>query len=127
MPTRRWIIAIPPPAPRLPAPPPLTRRPRPDMSQIQSGKTFNLHPVRSKSNPYRVLLLTLLIMGGAWLLQPLNRGLVQSPFNPTTTPHRSPQPYILAAQASFAAGKLEDPTSNQDAIGAYQQALELDP
>src|SRR4030042_484989 len=127
MPTRGWITAVPPPAPRLPAPPPLTRRPRPDMSQIQSGKTFNLHPVRSKSNPSRGLLLTLLIMGGAWLLQQLNRGLVQSPFNPTPTPTRSPQSYILAAQAYFAAGKLDDPPSHQDAIGAYQQALKIDP
>jgi tetratricopeptide (TPR) repeat protein len=96
------------------------------MSQIQSGKTFNLHPVRSKSNPYRVLFLIFLIMGCAWLLLLLNRGQVQSPFNPTPTPTRSPQSYIMAAQAYFEAGKLDDPTSNQDAIGAYQQALAID-
>jgi tetratricopeptide (TPR) repeat protein len=97
------------------------------MSQIQSGKTFNLHPVRSKSNPYRILLLLFLILGSVWLLRQLNRGQVQSPFNPTPTPTRSPQSYIMAAQAYFAAGKLDDPASNQDAIGAYQQALEIDP
>jgi tetratricopeptide (TPR) repeat protein len=33
----------------------------------------------------------------------------------------------MAAQAYFAAGKLDDPTSDQDAIGAYQQALQVDP
>ena len=33
----------------------------------------------------------------------------------------------MAAQAYFAAGKLDDPASNQDAIGAYQQALAIDP
>ena len=93
------------------------------MSQIQSGKTFNLHPVRSKSNPYRILLLAFLILGGVWLLLQLNRGQVQSPFNPTPTPTRCPQSYIMAAQAYFAAGKLDDPASDQDAIGAYQQAL----
>ncbi len=97
------------------------------MSQIQSGKTFNLHPVRAKSNPYRILLWTFLILGGIWLLLQLNRGQVQSPFNSTPTATRSPQSYILAAQAYFAAGKLDDPGSNQDAIGAYQQALEIDP
>ena len=97
------------------------------MSQIQSGKTFNLHPVRSKSNPYRILLLAFLILGGVWLLLQLNRGQVQSPFNPTPTPTRSPQSYIMAAQAYFAAGKLDDPASDQDAIGAYQQALQIDP
>jgi len=97
------------------------------MSQIQSGKTFNLHPVRAKSNPYRILLWVFLILGSIWLLRQLNRGQVQSPFNATPTPTRSPQSYILAAQAYFAAGKLDDPATNQDAIGAYQQALEIDP
>jgi tetratricopeptide (TPR) repeat protein len=97
------------------------------MSQIQSGKTFNLHPARSKSNPYRVVLLIFLILGGVWLMRSLNRGQVQSPFNPTPTPTRSPQSYILAAQAYFEAGKLDDPKSDQDAIGAYQQALQIDP
>jgi tetratricopeptide (TPR) repeat protein len=97
------------------------------MSQIQSGKTFNLHPVRSRSNPYRILLWSLLILGAGWLLLLLNRGQVKSPFNATPTPTRSPQSYILAAQAYFAAGKLDDPASDQDAIGAYQKALEIDP
>ena len=97
------------------------------MSQIQSGKTFNLHPVKSRSNPYRILLWSTLILGAVWMLLQLNRGQVQSPFNPTPTPTRSPQSYILAAQAYFAAGKLDDPASDQDAIGAYQQALQVDP
>jgi tetratricopeptide (TPR) repeat protein len=97
------------------------------MSQIQNGKTFNLHPVKPKSNPYRALVLAFLIMGGVWLLLLLNRGQVQSPFNSTPTPTRSPESYILAAQAYFAAGKLDDPASDQDAIGAYQQALLVDP
>ncbi len=97
------------------------------MSQIHNGKTFNLHPTRPKSNPYRVLVIALLIMGGVWLLLSLQRGDVQSPFNPTPTPTRSPESYILAAQAYFAAGKLDDPASDQDAIGAYQQALVIDP
>jgi tetratricopeptide (TPR) repeat protein len=97
------------------------------MSQIQNGKSFNLHPVKSRSNPYRILLWSGLILGAAWLLLQLNRGQVQSPFDPTPTPTRSPQSHILAAQAYFAAGKLDDPTSDQDAIGAYQQALQVDP
>ncbi len=97
------------------------------MGQIQDGKTFNLHPVRSKSNPYRIMVLAFLILGGIWLLLSLGRGEVQSPFNPTPTPTRSPQSYIMAAQAYFAAGKLDDPATDQDAIGAYQQALQVDP
>src|SRR5512136_533980 len=97
------------------------------MSQIQDGKTFNLHPAKSRSNPYRIVLLLFLIMGGIWLLVSLNRGQVQSPFNPTPTPTRSPESYIMAAEAYFASGKLDDPASDQDAIGAYQKALAIDP
>jgi tetratricopeptide (TPR) repeat protein len=97
------------------------------MSQLQDGKTFNLHPAKSKSNPYRILVLAFLIMGAVWLLLRVNRGQVKSPFDPTPTPTRSPQSYIMAAQAYFAAGKLDDPASDQDAIGAYQQALQVDP
>src|SRR4030042_5414121 len=105
------------------------RRPHlhPDMSQIQSGKTFNLHPVRPHSNPYRIVLWSGLIMGAVWLLLQLNRGQVQSPFDPTPTATRSAQSYIMAAQTYFAAGKLDAPASDQDAIGSYQQALLVDP
>jgi tetratricopeptide (TPR) repeat protein len=97
------------------------------MSQIQSGKTFNLHTPRGKSNPYRIVLWAFLILGGVWLLIQVNRGKVQSPFNATPTPTRSAESYIMAAQAYFDAGKLDDPASDQDAIGAYQQALRVDP
>ncbi len=97
------------------------------MSQIQDGKSFHLHPAKSRSNPYRVLVMAFLILGGAWLLLSLNRGEVKSPFDATPTPTRSPESYIKAAQAYFAAGKLDDPVSDQDAIGAYQQALAIDP
>ena len=97
------------------------------MSQIQSGKTFNLHPVKSRSNPYRILVWLGLILAAVWLLLQLNRGQVKSPFMATPTPTRAAQSYILAAQAYFAAGKLDDPASDQDAIGAYQQALRVDP
>jgi len=66
-------------------------------------------------------------MGAVWLLLQLNRGQVQSPFDPTPTATRSAQSYIMAAQTYFAAGKLDDPASDQDAIGSYQQALLVDP
>ncbi len=69
----------------------------------------------------------MLILGAVWMLLLLNRGQVESPFNPTPTPTRSPHSHILAAQAYFAAGKLDDPATDQDAIGAYQQALQVDP
>jgi len=97
------------------------------MSQIQNGKSFNLHPPRSKSNPYRIMLWAFLSLGAIWMLMQVKQGKVESPFNPTPTPTRSAESYILAAQAYFDAGKLDDPNSDQDAIGAYQQALRVDP
>jgi tetratricopeptide (TPR) repeat protein len=97
------------------------------MSRIQTGKEFNLHPAKPHSNPYRVLLLFGLILGAVWLLLSVNRGVVPSPFVPTPTPTRSPGSYILEAQAYFETGKLDDPASDLDAIGAYQLALQVDP
>ena len=46
---------------------------------------------------------------------------------PTPTATRSPNSYILEAQAYFETGKLDDPASDLDAIGAYQLALQVDP
>ncbi len=97
------------------------------MSRIQTGKEFNLHPPKPRSNPYRILLLAVLILGAIWLLLSVNRGAIQSPFMPTPTPTRSPNSYLLEAQAYFNAGKLDDPASDLDAIGAYQLALQVDP
>ena len=95
--------------------------------RIQDGKDFNLHPPRSHSNPYRILLLVGLVLGAVWLLMMVNRGEVQSPFMPIPTATRSPNSYILEAQAYFEAGKLDDPASDLDAIGAYQLALQVAP
>jgi tetratricopeptide (TPR) repeat protein len=97
------------------------------MSRIQTGKEFNLHTPKPRSNPYRILLLAGLLLGAIWLLLLVNRGAIQSPFMPTPTPTRSPNSYILEAQAYFEAGKLDDPASDLDAIGAYQLALQVDP
>jgi tetratricopeptide (TPR) repeat protein len=97
------------------------------MSRDLSGKGFNLHPTKNRTNPYRVLFLVGLILGAVWLLLRVERGQVNSPFMPTPTPTRMPQSYIMEAEAYFDAGKLDDPASDQDAIGAYQKALEIDP
>jgi tetratricopeptide (TPR) repeat protein len=97
------------------------------MSRIQTGKEFNLHPVRPRSNPYRILLLAGLLLGAIGLLLAVNRGAIQSPFMATPTATRSPNSFIMEAQAYFETGKLDDPASDLDAIGAYQLALQVDP
>jgi tetratricopeptide (TPR) repeat protein len=63
----------------------------------------------------------LMILGGVWMLQQMDRGEIQPLFLATPTPTRAPQSYILEGDANFTAGKVED------AIAAYQNALEVNP
>lgn len=97
------------------------------MGHELNGKTFNFHPVRPRSNPYRVLGLIALALGAVWLLSQARGGAIQSPFQPTPTPTRMPNSYILEAETYFNAGKLDDPLSENDAVGAYRRALLIDP
>lgn len=97
------------------------------MSQKIIGKNIHLRPVKPRSNPYRVLLWGGLLLGMVWLLIQLRQGAVQSPFMPTPTPTRTTYSFLIEAQSYFDTGKLDDPNSDLDAIGAYQNALEIDP
>lgn len=106
------------------------------MDQQLVGKQPTFHPRRSGSNFYRVLLLLSLILFGIWILLSRQRNQIQPLFLPTPTPTRTAGSYILEAQAYFAAGKIDDPSNNipgtsapsvNDAIEAYQAALEKDP
>lgn len=97
------------------------------MSQKIVGKNINFRPVRAHSNPYRILLWAGLLLGAVWLLLQLRQGTITSPFMPTPTPTRTTSSYLMEAQIYFDAGKLDDPNSDLDAIGAYQNALEVDP
>ena len=97
------------------------------MDHSTAEKSFSFRPVKPRSNPYRVLFWALLVLAAVWMLLRAERGEIRSPFLPTPTPTRMPQSYILEAQTYFDAGKLDDPNSDLDAIGAYQRALAIDP
>ncbi|MBN2147758.1 MAG: hypothetical protein JW726_10235, partial [Anaerolineales bacterium] len=97
------------------------------MAQKIIGKNIHLRPVRQRSNPYRVLVWGGMLLGAVWLLLQLRQGAIQSPFMPTPTPTRTTHSFLMEAQSYFDAGKLDDPNSELDAIGAYQNALEIDP
>jgi tetratricopeptide (TPR) repeat protein len=71
--------------------------------------------------------LLLMNMGGLWMLMQFQRGDIRSPFEPTPTPTRQARSYIAEAQAYFAAGKIDDPFTDQDAIDTYRLALNEDP
>lgn len=77
-----------------------------------------------------------LILVGLWVVRDIQSGKIISPFEPTPTPTRMAESYIMEAQAYFDAGKLYDPSNEvtgadtqpiNDAIDAYKAALEQDP
>ena len=73
------------------------------------------------TNPYRIFILLLLILGGIWLIRQMETGQIRRPFTPTPTPTRAVQSYALEGDAQFAAGQLDA------AIQAYQEATRIDP
>jgi tetratricopeptide (TPR) repeat protein len=79
---------------------------------------FNRRP---QSNIYRMFLWVVMILGGVWMLQQMNKGDIKPLFDPTATPTRAPESYLLEGKADFKAGKLNA------AILAYQEALKVNP
>src|SRR5512139_727273 len=79
---------------------------------------FNRKP---QSNIYRMFLWVVMILGGVWMLQQMDKGEIRPLFEPTATPTRAPESYILEGDASFSAGKVDA------AIIAYREALKVDP
>lgn len=93
------------------------------------GKRPTFSQKGPSSNIYRVLLLLLLIAGGAWLTTQIGVDpdqQIKPLFLATPTATRTADSYILAAEAYFDAGKVDDPEET-DAIDAYRQALALEP
>ncbi|GAP08255.1 MAG TPA: tetratricopeptide repeat protein [Anaerolinea thermolimosa] len=76
---------------------------------------------RARSDPYRVLILLVLVVGGLFILRGFQRQEIQPLFLPTPTPTRTSHSYALEGQTHFQAGNLDK------AIAAYQQALQTDP
>jgi tetratricopeptide (TPR) repeat protein len=68
-----------------------------------------------------MFLWVVMILGGVWMLQQLDKGEIRPLFEPTATPTRSPESYILEGDASFSAGKVDA------AIIAYREALKVNP
>jgi tetratricopeptide (TPR) repeat protein len=91
------------------------------------GKRPTFHRAKPKNNSYRIMLWLLLILGASWLLVYVNSGAVQPLLVPTPTPTRQALSFLMEAEAYFAAGKIDDPNTDQDAIGAYRLALLEDP
>ena len=60
-------------------------------------------------------------MGGIWILMGIDSGEIQPLFQPTPTPTRTANSYVMEGEAQFKAGSLGG------AIAAYQQAVAVEP
>ncbi len=68
-----------------------------------------------------MFLLIVTILAGVWFVRQMDRGEIESPFEPTPQPTRNAESYALEGDAQFTAGSLDD------AIAAYGEATRLDP
>ncbi|UCE00759.1 MAG: tetratricopeptide repeat protein [Chloroflexota bacterium] len=91
------------------------------MNRHLTGERPHFRPEKRSINPYRVIILLGLIMGGIWILMGIDRGDVEPLFQPTPTPTRSANSYVMEGEALFKAGSLGG------AIEAYQQAVIVEP
>jgi tetratricopeptide (TPR) repeat protein len=91
------------------------------MERQLTGERPHFRPEKRGLNPYRVIILLGLIMGGIWILMGIDRGNVQPLFLPTPTPTRTANSFIMEGESLFQAGSLGG------AIAAYQQAVAVEP
>jgi tetratricopeptide (TPR) repeat protein len=85
------------------------------------GDTFYFRHQKSQSNPYRMLLWVILIVGSLFLLKAINQGDVKPLLAPTSTPTRASNSFALEGETHFNSGNLDL------AMKAYQAALQLEP
>jgi tetratricopeptide (TPR) repeat protein len=91
------------------------------MDRDLTGEKPHFRPAKRTTNPYRLLVIIGLILGGIWILLGIDRGNIQPLFQPTPTPTRTANSFVMEGEAQFKAGSLEG------AIAAYQQAVVVDP
>jgi tetratricopeptide (TPR) repeat protein len=84
-------------------------------------KRRSLFYQKKQTNYYRIFLWICLILGGLWLINQVQTGVIQRPFLATPEPTRSVRSFALEGDASFAAGQLDE------AINAYKEATTVNP
>jgi tetratricopeptide (TPR) repeat protein len=85
-----------------------------------SGSKWQMKKRRRRSNPFRVIILLILIAATVYIWQ-VYVPTAQPLFIPTPTPTRSPASYVLEAESLFEAGKLAQ------AEESYLEAIKVDP
>ena len=84
------------------------------------GSKWSMNRKRTRPNWFRIILLSLLVLGGAYV----DRFIIPaqpSPFVPTPTVTRAPESFVTEADELFKEGKL------LQSIEAYEQAIAADP
>jgi tetratricopeptide (TPR) repeat protein len=76
---------------------------------------------KPQSNVYRMFLWVVMLLGGIWMLQQINKGEIQPLFLATPTPTRTTDSFILEGDANFTAGNLNA------AITAYEESVRANP
>ncbi|MFH2039496.1 MAG: tetratricopeptide repeat protein, partial [Chloroflexota bacterium] len=76
---------------------------------------------KRSNNLYRIFLWVCLILVGIWLINKVDIGAIQRPFQPSPTPTRSISSYSMEGDALFSAGQLDK------AISAYSEATTVNP
>ena len=85
------------------------------------GKEPQFRHNQKTSNPYRILVLVVLIVFFLTILTGIVSGEVEPLFLPTPTPTRTTHSYVVEGETHFAAGDLDS------AIESFKQAAVLDP
>jgi tetratricopeptide (TPR) repeat protein len=85
-----------------------------------SGSKWNMRKKRRKTNPWRVILLLMLIAALIYVERTIIPS-IPPPFVPTPTATESPAAFIMQAEGLFEAGKLAQ------AEEAYKKAITIDP
>jgi len=86
-----------------------------------TDKRPEFRPARPISDPYRMMIWIVLIIGGILIFRAVNIGQIQPLFSPTLTPTRTAQSFALEGETHFIAGDLNK------SIAAYNNATRLDP
>lgn len=86
-----------------------------------NGKRNIFSQQKKRSNPIRIFLLLVLILGGLFVVRGLRTGQINPMLQTTVTPTRSLNSYAEEGKTHFQAGNLEK------AIGAYQNAIRINP
>jgi tetratricopeptide (TPR) repeat protein len=86
-----------------------------------TGKQLQLRKSRTRSNPFVILVLLILVVISMFALRGTITDEIISPFDPTVTPTRPSSSFVMEGETQFMTGDLNA------AIQSYEDAIDLEP